>query len=222
MRKPEKLYEGNMRKKYLLFAIPLILSGLLSQSYNFINSMMIGKFIGSAAFAATAVTADLIEFVNSIFFGYLVGVGIYISVLFGKNEYEKMLNAIKVNFLISGVFAVIISFVCNVFCEQIFDVLNVNDEIYKDAQIYFKTYALGYLVFQFNWGFTYISNGMGLTKIPLVISVITGVINVGLNYLFLAVLDKGIGYSALSTVISSGITTLVISVRPHKKRQPIV
>jgi len=209
MKEPEKLYEGNMRKKYLLFAIPLILSALLSQSYNFINSMMIGKFIGSAAFAATAVTADLIEFVNSIFFGYLTGVGIYVSVLFGKNEYEKMLNVIKVNFLISGVFAVIISFVCNVFCEQIFDVLNVNDEIYKDAQIYFKTYALGYMVFQFNWGFTYIANGMGLTKIPLLISVITGVINVGLNYLFLSVLDKGIGYSALSTVISSGFTTIV-------------
>ena len=55
MKKPEKLYEGNMRKKYLLFAIPLILSALLSQSYNFVNSMMIGKFIGSEAFAATAV-----------------------------------------------------------------------------------------------------------------------------------------------------------------------
>ena len=209
MRNPEKLYEGNMRKKYLLFAIPLILSALLSQSYNFINSMMIGKLIGSEAFAATAVTAELIEFFNSIFFGYLTGVGIYVSVLFGKSEYEKMLNAIKVNFLISGVFALIISLVCNIFCKQIFDILNVNDEIYKNAEIYFKTYAFGYIVFQFNWGFTYIANGMGLTKIPLVTSVVTGVINVALNYLFLAVLDKGIGYSALSTVISAAITTVV-------------
>ncbi len=209
MREPEKLYKGNMRKKYLLFAIPLILSALLSQSYNFINSMMIGKFIGSEAFAATAVTAELIEFLNSIFFGYLTGVGIYVSVLFGKSEYEKMLNTIKVNFLISSVFAIIISIGCSVFCKQIFDILNVNDEIYKEAEAYFKIYAFGYLVFQFNWGFTYISNGMGLTKIPLVISVITGVINVGLNYLFLSVLGKGIGYSALSTVISSAITTLV-------------
>ena len=64
MKKPEKLYEGNMRKKYLLFAIPLILSALLSQSYNFVNSMMIGKFIGSEAFAATAVTAELINLLD--------------------------------------------------------------------------------------------------------------------------------------------------------------
>ena len=183
MNKPEKLYEGNMRKKYLLFAIPLILSALLSQSYSFINSMMIGKILGSEAFAATAVTAELTEFLNSIFFGYLTGIGIYVSVLFGRNEYDKMLNVIKINFLFSAIFALIITLVCNLFCKQIFDILNVNDEVYKNAEAYFRIYTCGYLIFQFHWGFTYISNGMGLTKLPLTASVITGVINVALNYM---------------------------------------
>ena len=209
MKKPEKLYEGNMRKKYLMFAIPLILSALLSQSYSFVNSMMIGKFVGSEAFAATAVTAELIELLNSVFFGYLTGIGIYVSVLFGKSEYEKMLNVIKANFLISFVFAIIVSLCCNLFCKQIFDILNVNDEVYKNAEMYFRTYVLGYVAFQFNWGFTYISNGMGMTKFPLTASVITGVINVILNYLFLAVLGKGIGYSALATVIATSVTSIV-------------
>lgn len=209
MKKPEKLYEGNMRKKYLLFAIPLIISALFSQSYNFINSMMIGKFIGSEAFAATAVTAELIQLLNSIFFGYLTGIGIYVSILFGKSEYEKMINVIKVNLLLTSVFAIITSLACNLFCNQIFDILNVNDEVYKDAEMYFRTYVLGYLVFQLNWGFTYISNGMGLTKIPLMASVVTGIINVFLNYMFLNVFDKGIGYSAMATVISTAITTSV-------------
>ena len=80
MKQLERLYEGDMRKKFLLFAIPLILSGVLSQSYNFINSIMIGKYLGSEAFAATAVTAQLIEMLNAIFFGYLAGLGIYVSV----------------------------------------------------------------------------------------------------------------------------------------------
>lgn len=209
MKKPEKLYEGNMRKKYLLFAIPLIISALLSQSYSFVNSMMIGKFLSSEAFAATAVTAELIEFLNSIFFGYLTGIGIYVSVLFGRSEYDKMLTVIKANFLISASVAIIVSLGCNIFCKQIFDILNVNDEVYKNAEMYFRTYACGYLIFQFNWGFTYISNGMGLTKFPLTASVITGIINVFLNYLFLSVLNKGIGYSALSTVIASSVITII-------------
>ena len=207
MKKPEKLYEGNMRKKFFLFALPLILSALLSQSYSFVNSMMIGKFIGIDAFAATAVTADLIQLLNSIFFGYLSGVGIYSSVLFGKNDYEKMLNVIKINFLFSSCLAIAISVLANVFCHQIFDVLNVSDELYRDAEQYFRMYVLGYLFFQFNWGFIYISNSMGMTKMPFISSIITGIFNICLNYLFLAIWDKGIGYSALASVISTGIAT---------------
>lgn len=208
MKKPEKLYEGNMRKKYIMFAIPLILSALLSQSYNFINSMMIGKYVGSDAFAATAATAQLIEFIDSIFWGYLTGVGIYVSVLFGKNEQKRMLNVIKLNFFITSITAIIFSALCSAFCEQIFSFLKVNNEIYHNAAEYFKTYMWGLVFLQFNWGFTYISNGMGMTKLPLIASVVTGVFNVSLNYLFLSVLNKGIGYSALATVISTFIVTI--------------
>ncbi len=206
---PEKLYEGNMRKNYLLFAIPLIISALLSQSYSFINSIMIGKFIGSEAFAATAVTADLIELINAIFHGYLTGIGIYVAILFGKNEYGKMLNIIKFNFILTSALAIIISVICNVFLNKIFDILNVNNEIYSDAEFYFRVYVLGYLIMQLNWGFTYIATGVGLTKLQLIISVITGVINVLLNYIFLAVMNKGIGFSALATIIAVVATTVI-------------
>lgn len=208
MKKPEKLYVGNMRKKYLLFTIPLILSALLSRSYSLINTIMIGKFVGSEAFAATAVTAQLIDFISSIFYGYLTGVGIYVSVLFGRNEHEKMLNVIKINFLISSALAILISLLCNLFCGQIFDFLNVRDEIYEDAEVYFRAYISGFLFFQFNWGFTYISNGMGITKMPFFASIVTGVFNVSLNFLFLGIMHKSIGYSALATVFSTLIVTI--------------
>lgn len=207
MKQPAKLYEGNMRKKYLLFAIPLILSSLLSQSYNMINSMMIGRFVGSAAFAATATTAQLIEFINSIFFGYLTGVGIYVSVLYGKNEQQKMLNVIKVNFIITSALALLISLAGNIFCAKIFDFLNVGADVYEDAKAYFTTYITGMIFFQFNWGFVYISNGMGMTTMPLAASVFSGLGNITLNYLFLVVLNKSIGYSALATVLSAAIVT---------------
>lgn len=161
MKSPEKLYEGNMRKKYLLFAIPLILSSLLSQSYSFVNSIMIGKLIGSETFAATAVTAQLLDFINSIFYGYLTGVGIYVSVLYGKGDYGKMYNVIRINYAISAGAAILIAFLCNLFCHEIFAVLNVSTEVYANAEAYFRTYVTGLLFFQFNWGFTYISNGMG-------------------------------------------------------------
>ena len=208
MKKPEKLYEGNMRKKYFLFAVPLILSTLLSRSYGVLNGMMIGEFIDSEAFAATAATERFIDFIASAFYGYLTGVGIYVSVLFGKSEYEKMRNVIKVNFLLTFLAAVLIAVLCNVFCDPILHVLNVNKDIYAEAAAYFRVYMAGLVLLQVNWGFIYVSNGIGMTKFPLLASVVSGVFNVSLNYLFLGVLDKGIGYSALATVIAVGAVVL--------------
>ncbi len=203
MKQPQRLYEGNMKKNYLLYAIPLILSAIMTQSYNLVNSMMIGKFIGSEAFAATAVTAQFIQAIEAVFWGYLTGIGIYVSVLFGKNEYQKMFSIIKVNFLLSSAIAILISVLCNVFYKQIFAVLNVSDEVYANARLYFCTYISGLVFSQLSWGFTYVSNALGLTKIPLIISVLSGVINIILNYVFLVVLGKGIGYCALSTVTAT-------------------
>ena len=137
----KKLYEGNMRRNYLAFAIPLIISALLSQSYGFVNSLMIGKYIGSIAFTATAVTADFLGMINSIFYGYLTGIGICISVYYGKGDYQKMMDLIKLNLPVSSALALIISLVCNLFCHQIFDVLNVGDDVYKMAEQYFRIYV---------------------------------------------------------------------------------
>ncbi len=219
MKRPEKLYEGNMRKKYLLFAIPLILSSLLSQSYGIVNSMMIGNFVGSHAFAATATTSQLLDFIDAIFWGYLTGVAIYVSHLFGKDEHQKMLNVIKVNFILSAVLALIVSLTCNIFCDQIFDLLNVGADIYDEAKAYFTTFISGLVIFQFNWGFIYISNSMGMTRMPLIASVFSGLCNVALNYLFLVKLDKGIEYSALSSIISNLVVVIfyfVIYIRLFK------
>ena len=208
MKSPEKLYEGNIRKKYLLFAIPLILSALLSQSYSVINSMMVGKFIGSEAFAATAVTQQFTELVNSLFFGYLTGIGIYVSVLFGKGDYAKMLNVIKLNFLFTTVATVLVVIGCNVFYVPLFDLLNVGADVYQEAAAYFRMHAFAYFFLQFSWGFVYISNGMGMTKLPLTASIVSGVLNVFFNYLFLGVMGKGIAYSALATVLANAVVSV--------------
>ncbi len=208
MKKPEKLYEGNICKKYILFAIPLILSALLSQSYSVINSMMIGKFIGSEAFAATAVTQQFTELINSIFFGYLTGVGIYVSVLFGRGDYPRVLNVIKMNFLFTSIGALVVALAENLFYSGLFNILNVGADVYQNAAAYFRVHAFSYFFLQFNWGFVYISNGMGMTKLPLTASVVSGVLNICFNYLFLGILGKSIAYSALATLLANGIVAV--------------
>lgn len=209
----EKLYEGNMRKKYLIYAIPLILSSLLTQSYQLINSMMIGKFIGSHAFAATSSTGPFIEFIDSLFWGYLTGVSIYVAKLFGKGDYKRMLNVIKMNFLISSLLAITLGIGCNVFYKPLFNLLNVSVELSRDAYAYFGTYMSGLVLLQLGWGFAYIAHGLGLTVMPLIVSTLSGILNVIGNYIFLSVLNLGVSGCALSTIISSAVSCIIYLVR---------
>ncbi|MBQ8807915.1 MAG: MATE family efflux transporter [Clostridia bacterium] len=209
----EKLYEGNMRKKYLFYAIPLILTSILTQSYNLINSMMIGKFIGSHAFAATSSTSPFIEFIDSAFWGYHTGVAIYIAILFGKSDYQKMLNVIKMNFFISSLISLMLGLCCNIFYRPLFNLLNISDELRVEAFSYFGTYMLGLVILQLNWGFSYIAHGLGVTKLPLLVSILSGILNVIGNFYFLSVLDMGVGGCALSTIISSGLACIIYLIK---------
>ena len=199
----EKLYEGNIRKKYVFYTIPLILTTLLNHSYTLINAMMIGKFLGSGAFAATSATGPLIDFFSSALWGYHTGVAIYVAILFGKSDYGKMLNVIKMNLLIMSAFSILTGLCCNIFYKPIFNLLNISPELSPNAYAYFGTYMMGIVVLQMNWAFSYIAHGLGVTKLPLLASFFSGILNVLGNYIFLSVMDLGVQGCALSTIISS-------------------
>lgn len=201
----EKLYEGNMRRKYLIYAIPLILTSLLTQSYNMVNSMMIGKFLGSQAFAATGSTGPIIELMDSFFWGYHTGVSIYVAMLFGRGDNKRMLNVIKMNFLIGSLAAILLGILCNAFYQPLFDVLNIEEGLRKDAYAYFGTYMAGLIVLQLNWGFSYIAHGLGVTKMPLLVSFLSGILNIAGNYIFLSVFKTGVAGCALATIISTAL-----------------
>lgn len=89
----KKLYEGNnIRRNFFRYAFPLVLTVLLSQMYNIINTIMAGKLIGDDAISAIGSTAPLITLISSIFWGYGSGFTIYVAMLFGKGDYKKMIK----------------------------------------------------------------------------------------------------------------------------------
>ena len=92
------LTKGNIYKTFLLFAIPMVLSSLLSQAYSTIDTIMAGKLLGDSALAAIGALSPFETFVNSVFWGYGMGVGVYVSHLFGAGAHEKLKQVIVNNF----------------------------------------------------------------------------------------------------------------------------
>ena len=96
--------KGNIYKTFLLFAVPLILSGVLSQSYGIIDTVVVGKLLNSNCLAAIGATSPFIQFFLCIFWGYVFGFSIYIANLFGAREYKKLKNCYTKAVLISTTF----------------------------------------------------------------------------------------------------------------------
>lgn len=205
----KKLYEGNLRKNFFVFAFPLVISALLSQGYNIINTIVVGKLIGDNGISAIGSTAPFISFVSSLFWGYSTGFSIYVAMLFGKGAYSKMVNIIKINIIVSSVILLCGVIMCIIFHNQFFDILKIEDSIRNASFAYFSVYACGLIFLHINWSGIYIANAIGISKAPLALSIISNVLNIVMNFVFIKKFGMGVEGTALATVFSAFFVSVI-------------
>ena len=95
------LTKGNIYKTFFVFGFPLVLSGMLSMAFNTVDTVIVGRFLGTKALAALGATSPLIMFVSALFWGYSVGCSIYMAKLFGAKEYQKLKSVFYSNIVFS-------------------------------------------------------------------------------------------------------------------------
>lgn len=216
----KKLYDGNIKKNFFVFAFPLVLTVLFSQAYNIINTIMAGYLLGDNAISAIGSTAPFLSLISSLLWGYGTGFSIYASILFGRGDYAKMFNIIKVNVLFAALFAVLVSVLCINFHEYIFHFLNIESGIWDDSFSYFSIYMGGLVFLLSNWYGVYISNAIGITVLPLIASLITNVLNIAGNYILIKYFGLGVAGTAIATVFSAFCVTvfyIIMIVRAFRK-----
>lgn len=212
----KNLTEGNIYKNFLLFAIPIVLSGLLSQAYNIIDTMIAGKYLGEAGLAAVGATSALITFVTAIFWGYNTGASIYTAILFGAKKPKELKTNIYSNAVAVSVLTFAVSFFAIVFKNQIFGLLNIDKEIYADASLYYIIYVSGLFTFALNHFGVCTMQALGMSEYPLRMSIISTVINISGNLLSVAVFDFGIAGIAVSSVLAAFVPCVCYFVRLNK------
>src|SRR5574344_866120 len=131
------LTKGNVIKVLLIFAIPLIISGLLSQTYNLFDLMVAGKFVGDNALGATGCSTTFIQFVSSLFWGFGVAVATITGELYGEKNYRKIVTITKTILILNIVLMFEVCAFSILFARQILTLLKVDEIIYDDALTYF-------------------------------------------------------------------------------------
>lgn len=197
------LTKGNIYKTFLLFAIPMVLASLLSQAYSTINVIMAGKLLGDNALAATGATTPFTTFINSVFWGYGMGVGIHVSHLFGAKDYRKIKETVISNFTLLMSVLATLSVLFVIFRYRIYAFLKVDPQIIPDCNRYFLITTLGKVFILFAANCVYVFNAIGDSALPMYVSSLSAILNIGVGAAAILFFGTGVEGLAIGTVVAA-------------------
>ncbi len=202
--------EGNLFKKLIFFSIPVMISSVIQLLFNACDLIVVGNFAGNDSLAAVGSTTALINLLVNLFIGFSIGANVSTAKAIGGNDYDKCQRVVHTSMLFSvfsGIFLMIFGYFASGTCLKLMD---TTDEALPKATIYLQIYFLG-MVFNmvYNYGAA-ILRAVGETKKPLLFLFIAGIINIGLNLLFVIVFKMDVSGVALGTIISEGVSAFLV------------
>lgn len=206
------LTSGNEGKLILSFATPMIIGGFFQQLYNVVDSVIVGKFIGTGALAAVGVSFPIIFLLISLVVGIATGATIIISQFYGAKRYKEVNLTIETNNIFLLVSSVVLAALGIAFCEDVLRMLKTPDDVMPQAKLYLQVYLLGLPSLFGYYGMSGILKAIGDSKTPLYVLIISSVVNILLDLLFVAVFEWGVAGAALATIFAQGGTFIGLAV----------
>lgn len=220
MENTKDLLHGNIRKQLLTLMFPLIIGNILQQFYNTIDSIIVGRYVGSTAFAAVGVAGSVMNLFIFMLNGGCNGISVVFAELYGQRKWEKLRRESFLSLLIGFLAAVILSFVGVVFLHIILNAIKTPENIYPYARDYLRIIMIGMpITFFYNWCAA-ILQAAGDTQIPLYILLIAMGINTILDFVFVAGMHMGTSGTAIATVTAQLVASIIcicIMKKKHKE-----
>lgn len=203
-------------KKIMLFALPIALSGILQQLFNSADVAVIGLFENSNAQAAVNSNGALINLLINLFTGLSVGVTVVIAANIGRGDTGDVHSVVLTAFviaLVSGVFLLGVGIGVSEPVLKLMNVPNTEEQpVLPLAVKYLRIYFAGMpFVMIYNFGAA-ILRSVGDTRRPLYVLIGAGVLNAGLNVLFVAVFKMSVAGVATATVISDAVSAVAVCI----------
>lgn len=211
----KKSYEMDMCNgpifgKLLVFALPLMLSGILQLLFNAADIVVVGKFSGSHALAAVGSTGALINLFVNVFIGFSIGTNVLVAQYFGARDEKNVHETVHTSILLGIVGGFILIAAGMVFAKPMLEWMDTPEDVLSHAVLYMRIYFIGMpAMLVYNFGAA-ILRAIGDTRRPLYYLLSAGVINVLLNLFFVIVLDMGVAGVATATVISQVVSAILI------------
>lgn len=208
-KKIEPMTSGSISKRMIFFALPLLLGNLFQQLYNTVDSLILGNFLGSSALAAVSSSGSLIFMLIGFLSGISSGAGVVVSRYFGAKDKNGVHRAVHTTVAFGLVAGVLMTAAGVLLSPQILIWMGTPESVMPESITYLQIYFPGSLGFVMYNIFVGILQAVGDSRHPLYYLMISSVINLVLDILFIEVFHTGVGGAALATVISQGFSAIL-------------
>lgn len=214
------MLHGNMGRKIIMFAIPLIASGILQQSFNAIDVAVVGRFSSSQALAAVGSTGVIISIMINLFIGISVGANVVISNYIGQKDNDGIHKAIHTSMAVAIISGIALTIIGVLFTRPILQLMNTPEDVIELSAKYLKIFFLGMpFMMVYNFGAA-ILRSYGDTRRPFYSLVIAGIANTVLNLVLVIYCGMSVEGVAIATVAANIINATFISVWLIREPRP--
>ena len=194
--------EGKITPMLVKFTIPLVLGNLFQMTYNAVDSMIVGRFVGKEALAAVGVCNPIMTLLLLFMNGLSIGAGILMGNQYGAGDYDTLRRQISTTMIGGTVFSLAVSVLGAVFSPQLLRLLRIEPEILGITAEYLRIIMLG-MVFTFIYNFyAAVFRALGDSRTPLIFLIFSALLNIAGDLFFVVVLKGGSRGCALATVLS--------------------
>jgi len=200
--------EGNPLRLILAFAVPLFIGNIFQQVYSMVDTMVVGYHLGDSAIAAIGATSSLYSLVINFAGGMNNGFGIIVTQRFGAHNKEEMKRSIAGMMVLDATVVLILTALAQIFLKPLMGFMNTPEAIFRQSHIYISIIYGGMIATMGYNLFSAILRAMGNSRSPLYFLILSSVLNIVLDVLFVMVFDFGIGGAAAATVLAQTVSAV--------------
>ena len=204
----------------MFFALPMLLGNVFQQFYNTVDSIVVGQFIGKQALAAVGQSFPVIFVSVALVMGFGMASNILVAQYFGAKKMDKVREVIDTTIFVMVVFSLAVTILGLIGAPAILNLMNTPQDVFEGAVLYLRIIFGGSLVsFGYN-AIAAILRGLGDSKTPLYALIISTIINIILDLVFVVFFGWGIAGVAIATVIAQTVS-LIWTILYLKKNNPV-
>lgn len=211
--------KGNPLKIFIFFSIPLLIGNVFQQLYSMVDTIIVGRFVGVEALAAVGSTGSMFFLVNGMILGLTSGFGVLVAQKFGAKDEVAIKKAVASNIILTLVLTVFITIIALLVKNPLLRMMNTPDNIFNDASTYITIIFAGIITQALYNMAAGILRALGDSKTPLYFLMVSSIVNVILDLVFIINFKMGVSGAAYATNIAQGFSAVLCLIYSYKKFQ---